>query len=86
MSTCVLWPTETSTFWRVTVAKPGIATVTEYSPGATLRNRKRPFASAVAVRGAAGPISVTRPPGIGDSRLVDQSSVDIAGVRLSDER
>ena len=62
MSTCVLRPTETSTFWRVTVAKPGIATMTEYSPGATFRNRNRPFASTVLVSGAAGPISVTRPP------------------------
>ena len=64
-STCVFWPTETSTFPRVAVAKPGIVTVIEYLPGATLRNRKTPLASTLAVRGAAGPVRVAVPPGIG---------------------
>ena len=50
-STWVFLPTETVTFSRVTVVKPGIVTVTAYFPGGTLRNRKSPLASTLVVVG-----------------------------------
>ena len=65
MSICVFWPTDTITFSRVTVVKPGIVTVTEYLPGGTFRNRKSPVASTLVVVGWEGPVSVAVPPGIG---------------------
>ncbi len=63
-STCVFLPTETETFSRVTVVKPGIVTVTEYIPGGTLRKRNRPLASTLVVIGRDGPVSVAVPPGM----------------------
>ncbi len=62
----MFWPTETSRSSRVAVVRPAIATVTEYFPGATLRNRNKPSASTLAVRGAAGPVNVAVPPAIGE--------------------
>ncbi len=65
-STSVFRPTETITFSRLEVAKFGVVTVSVYLPGAIFGNRNRPRASTAAVRGAAEPVRVAVPTGIGE--------------------